>query len=52
MATTPSKRFFSHRQIDEQIHDDLEAGYLIPAILMATMIFGLVTMLISVWLTI
>jgi hypothetical protein len=50
MATASRSKFFSRSQLQLQVHDDLEAGTTIPAILMAIMAFGLVTMVVSVWL--
>ncbi|MEM8943856.1 MAG: hypothetical protein AAGD11_01630 [Planctomycetota bacterium] len=52
MATTPSRINFSRSQRQRQIKDDLTAGYRIPAILTAIIVFGLLSMVVSVWLAI
>lgn len=51
MATLSSKQAFTRKQVDQQISEDMEAGYLIPGILMGIVVFGLVSMIFSIWLT-
>ena len=52
-ATHPAwSRAFSFRQREEMTQEDLHAGSQIPAILMAIMVFGFVSMVVSVWLAI
>ena len=41
---------FSERQRKTLISEDLAAGRVIPAILMGIMVFGFVSMILSVWL--
>jgi len=43
---------FSRHQRTKLIRDDLQAGYRIPAILAGIILFGLVSMALSVWLAI
>lgn len=43
---------FSEHQRQKQIDQDLEAGYEIPGILTAVMVFGFLSMVVSVWLAI
>ena len=45
-------RVFSVRQREKQVEQDVRAGYGIPAVLTAIMVFGLVSMAVSVWLAI
>ena len=43
---------FSLRQREKQVEQDMQAGYRIPAVLTAIMVFGLLSMVVSVWLAI
>jgi hypothetical protein len=43
-------RVFSARQREQQVAQDMNAGYGIPAILTAIMVFGFLSMVVSVWL--
>jgi hypothetical protein len=43
---------FSRHQRTKLIRDDLKAGYRIPGILTGIVLFGLVSMVLSVWLAI
>jgi hypothetical protein len=43
---------FSRHQCTKLNRDDLEAGYRIPGILTGIVLFGLVSMVLSVWLAI
>ena len=45
-------RVFSTVQREKQVEEDVTAGYGIPAILTAIMVFGLLSMVLSVWLAI
>ena len=49
MAVVHSKYKFTEQQREEQVEDDLAAGYSIPMILTAIIIYGLLSMVVSVW---
>ena len=42
-------RVFSVGQREKQVEQDMNAGYGIPAVLMAIMVYGLLSMVVSVW---
>lgn len=44
------RRAFSRQQRHQLLHDDLEAGVRIPIVLTGIVLFGLTSMVFSVWL--